>query len=118
MVISSQPSKEILQITKAFKSQLYDTMNHTLDEFLYGLTYILNDNFRSIQDSFDSIQEIFLMADIRDEYNQEIYVWYDLEVDCDDCYMDSFHFWDENHFHILFDDSTPPSVENINVPHQ
>jgi hypothetical protein len=32
--------------------------------------------------------------------------------------MDSFHFWDDNHFHILFDDSTPPSVENINVPHQ
>jgi hypothetical protein len=32
--------------------------------------------------------------------------------------MDSCHFWDDNHFHILFDDSTPPSVENINVPHQ
>jgi hypothetical protein len=24
-------------------------------------------------------------------------------------------FWDENHFHILFDDSTPPFVDNINV---
>jgi hypothetical protein len=32
--------------------------------------------------------------------------------------MDSCHFWDDNHFHILFDDSTPPSLENINVPHQ
>jgi hypothetical protein len=25
---------------------------------------------------------------------------------------------DDNHFHILFDDSTPPSVEHINVPDQ
>jgi hypothetical protein len=41
-----------------------------------------------------------------------------LRPDCDDWYMDSCHFWDDNHFHILFDDSTPPSVENINVPHQ
>ena len=32
--------------------------------------------------------------------------------------MDSCHFWDENHFHILFDDSTPPSIENINVTHK
>jgi hypothetical protein len=27
--------------------------------------------------------------------------------------MDSFHFWDEKHFHILFYDSTPLSVEHI-----
>jgi hypothetical protein len=58
------------------------------------------------------------MEDLRDEYNQEIYAWYDFEADCDDWYMDSCHFWDDNHFHILFDDFTPPSVENINVPHQ
>jgi hypothetical protein len=32
--------------------------------------------------------------------------------------MDSCHFWDDNHFHILFDDSTPLFVEKINVPHQ
>jgi hypothetical protein len=32
--------------------------------------------------------------------------------------MDSCDFWNDNHFHILFDDFTPPSVENINVPHQ
>jgi hypothetical protein len=48
------------------------------------------------------------MEGLRNEYNQEIYAWY----------MDSCHFWDNNHFHILFDDSTLPSVENINVPHQ
>jgi hypothetical protein len=32
--------------------------------------------------------------------------------------MDSCHFWDDNEFHILFDDSTPPFVEHINVTHQ
>jgi hypothetical protein len=64
------------------------------------------------------MQEIFLMEGLRDEYNQEIYAWYDFEDDCDDWYMDSCHFWDDNHFHILFDDSTPPFVEKINVPPQ
>jgi hypothetical protein len=29
--------------------------------------------------------------------------------------MDSCHFWDDNHFHILFDVSNPPSAKNINV---
>jgi hypothetical protein len=111
MAISSQTLKEILE---AFKSQLYDK----LDAFVDGFTHGLNDSFRSIQDSLDNMQERFLMVDIKDEYNQEIYSWYDLEADCDDWYMDSCHFWDDNHFHILFDDSTPPSVENINVPHQ
>jgi hypothetical protein len=107
MSISSQTLKEILEV---FKSQLNDR--------LYAFTNDLNDSFRSIQDSLDNMHERFLMANTRDEYNQEIYFWYDLEVDCDDWYMDSCHFWDDNHFHILFDDSTPPSVENINVPHQ
>jgi hypothetical protein len=111
MVISSQTLKEILQITEAFKSQLYDT----LDARLHVLADGLNDSFRSIQDSLDNMQERFLMEDIRDEYNQEIYAWYDFEADCDDWYMDSCHFWDDNHFHILFDDSNPPSVESINV---
>jgi hypothetical protein len=83
----------------------------TLDDFAYGL----NDSFRSIQDSLDNMQEIFLMAGIRDEYNKEIYVLYDFEADYDDWYMDSFHFKDDNHFHILFDDSNAPSVESINV---
>jgi hypothetical protein len=122
MAIPSQTLKAILQITKAFKSQLYDTLNDILDRFVDGLTYGLtdglNDIFRRNQDSLDNMQEIFLMADIRDDYNQEIYAWFDFEVDCDDWYMDSCHLWDDNHFHILFDDSTPPFVENINVPHQ
>jgi hypothetical protein len=32
--------------------------------------------------------------------------------------MDSFHFWNDNQFYILFDDSNPPSLENINVTNQ
>ena len=60
------------------------------------------------------INKIYIMYG----YNQERYAWYDFEDDCDDWYMDSCHFWDDNHFYILFDDSTPPSVEYINVPDQ
>jgi hypothetical protein len=84
MVISSQTLKEILQITEASKSQLYDTLCGALDDFVDGLTNDLNDSFRGIQDSLDNMQGGFLMAEIRDEYNQEIYAWYDLEADCDD----------------------------------
>jgi hypothetical protein len=105
-------------MTEAFKAQLFDTLYGTVHDRLHDLADGLNDSFRSIQDSLDSMQEIFLMADIRDEYNQEIYAWYDFEADCDDWYMDSCHFWDDNHFHLLFDDSTPPFVEHINVTHQ
>jgi hypothetical protein len=116
MVISSQTLKEILE---SFKAQLFHTLDDRLDAFAHGLidslTHGLNDSFRSIQDSLNNMQERFLMEGLRDEYNQEIYAWYDFEIDCDDWYMDSCHFWDDNHFHILFDDSNPPSVERINV---
>ena len=88
-------------MTEAFKAQL----NDTLHDFVNGLTDSLNDSFCSIQDSLDGMQEIFLMEEIGDEYNQEIYACYDFEADFDDWYMDSYHFWDDNHFHILFDDS-------------
>jgi hypothetical protein len=115
MAISSQTLKEILE---SFKSQLFQTLDDRLDAIVDGITDSLHDSFHSIQDSLDNMQERFLMEGLIDEYNQEIYAWYDFEVDCDDWYMDSFHFWDDNHFHILFDDSTPPFVENINVPHQ
>ena len=111
MDISSQNLKEILHITEAFKSQWCGTLH---DKF-HGLADGLNDSFHSIQDSLDRMHEIFLMEDISDEYNQEIYVWYGFEVDCDNWYMDSCHFWDDNHFHILFVDSNPPSIESINV---
>jgi hypothetical protein len=119
MAISSQDLNEILE---SFKAQLFHTLDDKLDAFVHGLTdsltYGLNDSFRSIQDSLNNMHKRFLMEGLKDEYNQEIYAWYDFEADCDDWYMDSCHFWDDNHFHILFDDSTPPSVENINVPHQ
>ena len=101
-------------MTKEFKAQLYETLYGTLHELADGL----KDSFHSTQDSLDNMQKIFLMEDIRDEYNQEIYAWYDLEADCDDWYMDSCHFLDDNHFHILFDDTTPPFVEKINVSYQ
>jgi hypothetical protein len=47
---------------------------------------------------------------IMQEYNQEKYAWYYWEAGCDNWYMDSCHFGDGNHFHLLFDDSTPPYV--------
>ena len=97
MAISSQKLDEILE---SFKAQLF----HTLDTFTHGLTnslthdltdsltHGLNYSFCSIQDSLNNMQEIFLMEGIKDEYNQEIYAWYDFEDDCDDWYMDSCHF--------------------------
>jgi hypothetical protein len=54
MAISSQTLKGILE---AFKSKLYDT----LDARLHDLANGLNDSFRSIQDSLDNMQQIFLM---------------------------------------------------------
>ena len=51
MGIPSQTLKEILQMTETFKAQLYDT----LDDFVDGLTDILNDSFHSIQDSLDNM---------------------------------------------------------------
>jgi hypothetical protein len=59
---------------------LFGTLNDRLDGFVDGL----NDSFRSIQYSLDNMQKIFLMTNLMDEYNQEIYAWYDFEADCDD----------------------------------
>jgi hypothetical protein len=88
---------------EAYKAQMHDIPDG------------LRDSFCSIRDSFASIHERYLMEDIGDEYNQEVYAWCDFEANCDDWYMDSCHLWDDNHFHILFNDATPPFVENINV---
>jgi hypothetical protein len=113
------PLKPSNKFYKSLKhSKLYETLNGKLHGRLHDLVDGLNDSFHSIQDSLDRMQEIFLMSYIKDGYNQEIYGWYDFEADCEDWYMDSCHFWDENHFHILFEDSTPPSIEHINVTHQ
>jgi hypothetical protein len=98
IAISSQNLKEIIE---SFKAQLFHTLDERLDVLTQGLidsltniiTDGLNDSFRSIQDSLNNMQEIFLMQGLRDEYNQEIYAWYDFEADCDDWYMDSCHFW-------------------------
>jgi hypothetical protein len=56
----------------------------TWDARLHVLADGLNDSFRSIEDSLDRMHERFIMVDIRDEYNQEIYYSYDFEDDCDD----------------------------------
>jgi hypothetical protein len=72
-------------MTEAFKTQLYDTLHDLADRLtLHNLSDGLKDSFRSIQYSLYSMQERYLMADIMDEYNQEVYVWYDFEADCDD----------------------------------
>jgi hypothetical protein len=89
-----------------------------LEHHLHEAQQAIRDSCHNMQRILDSMQERYLMEDIMDEYNQEVYAWYDFEADCDDWYMDNCHFWDDNHFHILFDDSTPPSVENINVTNQ
>jgi hypothetical protein len=85
MAISYQKLKEIL---KSFKAQLFHTLDDILDAFVHGLTDSLtddlNDSFHSIQDSLNNMQERFLMEGLKDEYNQEIYAWYDFEADCDD----------------------------------
>jgi hypothetical protein len=38
---------------------------------------------------------------------------YDLEDDCDNWCVDSFHLWEDNYFHLLFDNSTPHYAEKI-----
>jgi hypothetical protein len=75
--------------------------------------------FQEFQVTRPNILERYIMEAIYiiGEYTQEIYAWYDYEDKFDDWYMDSCHFWDDNHFHILYD-STTPYVENINVTNQ
>jgi hypothetical protein len=97
MAISSQSLKEILESFKAQLDDILDAFAHGLTNSLThsltaSLTYGLNDSFHSIQDSLNDMHERFLMQGLMNEYNQEIYVWYDFEDDCDDWYMDSCHF--------------------------
>jgi hypothetical protein len=98
--------REILHMIEAIKVDMHD--------YLQGIRY----SHQNSQWSLALLQERCLMAHIMNEYHQEVYGWYDLEDDCDDWYMDSCHLWNENHFHILFDDYNLPLVENINVTHQ
>jgi hypothetical protein len=89
--------REILHMIEAFKADIQDH----------------RDRYHNSQWSLDLLQERYLMADIMNEYHQEVYARYDLDDDCDDWYMDSCHFWDDNHFHLLFDESPSPHVEYI-----
>ena len=54
-----------------------------------------------------------MYIEIVGEYTQEIYARYDYEEYCEDWYMDNCNLWDDNYFHLLLDDSTPPYVEHI-----
>ena len=60
-----------------------------------------------------AMQERCIIQDIGDEYNREAHAWHNFEGSCYYWYMYSCYLWDQNHFHLLFDDSTPPSVEHI-----
>jgi hypothetical protein len=65
-----------------------ETLEHHLQEGLQAVS----DSCHNIQRTLDCMQERYLMAYLRDEYNQELYAWYDFEDACDDWYMDSCHF--------------------------
>jgi hypothetical protein len=89
--------------------RIMEAIKTTIQEFKFERKNIQE---KYIQEFKLARKERYIMQAIRDEYNQESYDWYDFEVDCDDWYRYHCHFWDDNY---LFDDSTPPYVENINV---
>jgi hypothetical protein len=60
--------REILHMIEAFKADIQDH----------------RDRYHNSQQSLALLQERYLMADIMNEYHQEVYAWYDLEDDCDD----------------------------------
>jgi hypothetical protein len=66
----------------------FEALEHHLQEGLQDV----RDNCQNIQRFLASIQKRYLMEDIKDAYNEEVYAWYDFEVNCDDWYMDSFNF--------------------------
>jgi hypothetical protein len=55
---------------------------------------------------------------IQGESTGDIHSRYDLEDACGDWYMYNCNFWENNYFELLFDESTPPYVENIVVGSQ
>jgi hypothetical protein len=79
-------------------SRKIETLEHHLQEGLQAI----RDSCHNVQRSFHSIDERYIMEDMRDEYTREVYVSYDFEVDCVDWYIDYFHFLNDNHFHVFF----------------
>jgi hypothetical protein len=70
MASSSQTVKEILESFKARVDARLDVLAQGLTDSLTNIiTDGLNDSFRSIQDSLNNMQEIFLMRDLMNEYN-------------------------------------------------
>ena len=74
MASSSQTLKEILESFKARVDARLDVLAQGLTDSLTNIIIDgLNDSFRSIQDSLNNMQEIFLIQDLMNEYNQERY---------------------------------------------
>jgi hypothetical protein len=75
MDIGSQLLMGILQKIEAIEQHLHEGQQ------------IIRDSCHNIQRTLDCMQERYLMTYLRDEYNQEVYAWYDFEADCDDWYI-------------------------------
>jgi hypothetical protein len=91
--------------SKTFYTQILMGLNNALRyiETLIGIKkYIQN-----IQETMTKWKGSYILSTIypytTKEYNQKSYAWYDFEANCDDCYMDSCHFLDDNYFYLIFD---------------
>ena len=71
----------------------------------------MQNSFNKIRTSVEKMHLNHLSYSIKDEYNREIYAWQYFEEGCEEWYMDDVNFWDDNYFQLLFDESTPPYVE-------
>jgi hypothetical protein len=101
-------------------SQIMETIKTTIQEFKVEMQHIQEKCIQEFKVEMQHIQEecihnSTISRHIMDECNKKRYDWYDFEADCDDWDMDSCHLLDDNYFHILFDDSSPPHVENMNA---
>ena len=89
-------------LCQILEDTLCNKIQRALEPHMEALQVYMHDLKDSWRKYKASIQEEYIMEDIMAEYNQEMYAWYDFGVDCSDWYR--CHFWDDNHFHLLFDD--------------
>ena len=66
---------------------------------------------KELQITFQKIILNGLYSSLKNEYNREIYAWQYFEEGCEEWYIDDVNFWDDNYFQLLFDEFTPPYVE-------
>jgi hypothetical protein len=71
--------REILRQIEAIEANMHDHLQGIKDSLHDPV-----DSYHNIQMSLAHLQEGYIMADIMDEYHQEVYVWYALGDDCDD----------------------------------